>query len=185
MNVKEAILSRRTIRKFEDRDVPFKLLSELVRLAAYAATGANLQPLKFKIAQGAQLCEKLYPCTKWAGYLENGAPEENERPHAYIAVLGDTNIKKQFECEAGAAITNMMLGAEEEGLATCWLGAIDREKIGQILDIPKDLAVVYLLAVGYPAQISRAVPMTDSVKYWQDAEGVINVPKRGIDEILL
>ena len=79
----------------------------------------------------------------------------------------------------------MMLGAEEEGLAACWLGAIDREEIARILDIPDGLTVVYLLAVGYPKQKSRAVQMTGSVKYWQDADGVINVPKRGLDEILL
>lgn len=185
MNVREAILTRRTIRKFENRDVARSLLCGLVELASYAATGANLQPLKFKIADSAELCDRLFPCTKWAGYLEDGTPAPEERPHAYIAVLGDTKIKKQFECDAGAAVTTMMLGAWEQGLATCWLGAIDRDKIARIMDIPQELAVVYLLAVGYPAQESRAVPIQDSVKYWQDADGVINVPKRGLDEILL
>lgn len=40
--------------------------------------------------------------TKWAGYLADGAPKENERPAAYIAVLGDSSIKsnKMYDVEA-------------------------------------------------------------------------------------
>lgn len=185
MNITEAIKARRSIRKFENRCVPHSELVKLVELAGYAATGANMQPLKFKIADTPELCEKLFPCTKWAGYLENGTPCETERPHSYIAVLGDTGIKSAFECDAGAAVTNMMLGAVESGLATCWLGAIERDEIAKILELDEKLKVLYLLAVGYPAQTSRAVAMQDSVKYWQDADGVINVPKRSLDEILI
>ncbi len=111
-------------------------------------------------------------------------PAPNERPLHYIAILGDTSIKKNFETDAGAAITTMMLAAEEMGLATCWLGAIDRDKIKEMLKT--DYQVLYLLAVGYPAQKSKIIDIEDgSIKYFEDENGVINVPKRSLDEIIV
>ena len=185
MNVTDAIKNRRSIRKFTGRRIGRTVLTGLVELARYTATGANMQPLKYMIIDSVKLCNSIFPHIKWAAYLPDGAPKEGERPPAYIAVFGDTTIKAAFECDAGAAITTMMLGAEDTGLATCWLGAINREKISQILDTPQNLKLLYLLAVGYPAQTSRAVEMTDSVKYWENPDGSISVPKRSLEEILL
>lgn len=186
MNVYEAIMKRRTIRKFTGEKIETEKLETLIDCARMAAYGANVQPLKFAIIDGEDILEKIYPCTKWAGYLADGAPKENERPAAYIAVLGDLDIKKSggFETEAGAAVTTMMLAAVEMGLGSCWLGAIDREKIKKILGIADNLNVVYLLALGYPAQESRAVTIKDGdVKYYPDENGVLNVPKRSLDEV--
>ena len=115
------------------------------------------------IVNNSETLQKIYPMTKWAGYLADGAPKENERPAAYIAVLGDSSIKsnKMYEVEAGAAVTTMMLEAVE-------------------------INVVYLLAVGYPKQESKIVDMKDNdVKYYEDENGVINVPKRSLEEILI
>ncbi|MBQ7574016.1 MAG: nitroreductase family protein [Clostridia bacterium] len=188
MNVKEAIEKRRTIRKFEQRAVDKGLLLDMVDCARLSAYGANLQPLKFGIIDDAKRCSELFENIKWAGYLPDGAPKDGEKPMAYIAVLGDTKIKAsaQFECDAGAAVTSMMLYAVDMGLATCWLGAINRENIHGILGLGDDLKVVYLLAVGYPKQESEACDMVDgNVKYYEDENGKIHVPKRSMNEILV
>ena len=80
----------------------------------------------------------------------------------------------------------MMLAAEEMGIASCWLGAIDRAAIKQILGLDDKFEVLYLLALGYPAQKSKAVKMQDaSTKYYLDENGELNVPKRSIEEILI
>ena len=43
-----------------------------------------------------------------------------------------------------------------------------------------------MLAVGYPKQESKIVDMKDNdVKYYEDENGVINVPKRSLEEILI
>lgn len=188
MNVYDAVMNRRTIRKFENKKVDRAQLVKLIDCARMAAYGANVQPLKFAVIDNADTLEKIYPMTKWAGYLTDGAPKENERPSAYIAVLGDTSIKSNgaFEVEAGAAVTTMMLAAVEMGLGSCWLGAIQREDIKKLLKLDDKLDVVYLLAVGYPKQESRAVDMTDGdVKYFEDENGVINVPKRLLSEVII
>lgn len=188
MNVKEAILSRRSIRRFTQEEVPEKKLTELVNLARLAAYGGNTQPLKFKIISDKAALDAVFPTIKWAAYLDNYAPKENERPTAYIAVLGDTSVRagSGFEVEAGAAVTTMMLEAVEMGLASCWLGAIDRNAIKKILNLPENLNVVYLLALGYGAQESKAVDIKDDdVRYYLDDNGVLNVPKRTLNEVLV
>lgn len=188
MNVREAIERRRTIRKFTDRVIDKSDLHELIDCARLAAYGANLQPLKFRTVTEENEVKSVFPHIKWAGYLTDGAPKEGEKPNAYIAILGDTQIKKNgaFETDAGAAITTMMLRATELNLATCWLGAINREKISEILHIPENLNLLYLLAVGEGAQESVACDMTGGdVKYFMGEDNVLNVPKRSLEEIII
>ena len=188
MNVREAIEKRRTIRKFTQRKIDKAELHELIDCARLAAFGANLQPLKFRTITDETEVQKVFPHTKWAGYLQDGTPKEGERPTAYIAILGDATIKKNedFGVDAGAAITNMMLRATELELATCWFGSIDRKAICEILSIPENLRLLYILAVGEAAQESVECEMTDDdVKYFMDENGVLNVPKRSLEEIII
>lgn len=187
MNVKEAIFKRRTIRKFTQHPIDNEKLVELIDCARVAAYGANMQPLKFRIVSEQSELDAVFPCIKWAGYLSDGAPKDGEKPTAYIAVLGDSGIKSAaVECEAGAAVTTMMLEAVEMGLATCWLGAIDRAKIKNALKLSDNLNVAYLLALGYGAQESEICEMSDNnVKYYEDENGTIHVPKRALDEIIV
>lgn len=188
MNVREAIEKRRTIRKFTQRKIDVAELHELIDCARLAAYGANLQPLKFRTVTQKGELSLIFPHIKWAGYLPDGAPRESEMPTAYIAVLGDTSIKQNeaFETDAGAAVTTMMLRATELELATCWLGAINREEISKVLNIPEKLKLLYLLAVGEGAQESVICDMNDSdVKYFMDKDNILNVPKRSLEEIII
>lgn len=181
MNTFDAIKSRRTIRKFTQETVSDDELITIIDAGRLAAFGANMQPLKFSILRNA---DEIYPCTKWAGYLTDWNPAKHERPTCYIAILGDTSIKKTFETEAGSAIANMMLAAVELGLGTCWLGALNRTKLKQILNT--DYEVVYLLAVGHPAQEAKCTDIKDNnIKYFEDKDGIINVPKRTLDEVIV
>ena len=186
MNISEAIKSRRTIRKFTQKKIETEILYELVDMARLAAFPANIQPLKFKVVNDKETCDKIFPFTKWAGYLENGTPKEDEKPVSYIVAVGDTTLKNTFEVEAGAAVTNIMLAAMEKGIGCCWIGAFDKNKTKEILNLSDRYEVLYLVALGYPSQKSRAVDIKDNdVKYFLDKEDVLNVPKRTLEEIIL
>lgn len=181
MNISDAIQNRRTIRKFEQKPVTTDDLYKIIDAGRLAAFGRNLQPLKFAILRNA---DEVYPLTKWAGYLPDWNPSENERPLCYIAVLGDTSMKNNFDIDSGAAITNMMLMAMELDLATCWLGAINKPKLKDMLNTEHD--VLFLLAVGYPNQESKTVVIKDNdIKYFEDENGVICVPKRSLNEVIV
>lgn len=187
MRVYDAIMNRRSIRKFSQTPILHEDLLELVKCAGMAAYPANIQPLKFALVEEPEKLAEIFSCTKWAGYLENGTPQENQRPTAYLVILGDTSIKKgsDLQVETGAAGMTILLAAQERGIATCWLGALNRERLTEILQLPEHLVVKDVIALGYPAQKSRAVPMQDGdVKYYQDENGTINVPKRSLEEIL-
>jgi len=186
MNVYDAIKLRRTIRKFTQEPLNHSDLMKLVDCARMAPYGANLQPLKYMIITDADVLRDIYPLTKWAGYLD-WEPSENERPTAYIAIINDTDIKPtaNTECDSGAAVMSMILAAEEMGIGSCWLGALQRDKIKELLGLNKKYDITYLLALGYPAQGGKEVEMADSVKYYFTENGNVRVPKRSMDEVLL
>ena len=186
MHVHEAIQKRRSIRKFAQKSVNHEYLVTLVDQARMAASAANQQPLKYAVLDDHKLLEKIFPCVKWAGYLPEWNPTPTEAPPAYIAVFGDTALKNSFEVDAGAAITTMMLSAVEMGLATCWLGAIDRAALAGLLGFDSSLHLLYLLAVGYPDQKGKPCPMeSNDCKYFFDERGTLCVPKRGLSSILI
>ncbi len=186
MEVIKAIEERRSIRKFKDTPIDKEKLKTLVNCARLAAFPANIQPLKFGIISEKRICDDIFPFTKWAGYLEDGAPKESERPTAYIAVWGDEEIKQNFEVEAGAAVTNILLAAHEMGIASCWIGALNREGLKRVFDLPEKFKLLYLVALGYGAQESRVINMKEGdVKYFMGDDNVLRVPKRTMEEVLI
>lgn len=188
MKVYDAIHHRRSIRKFEQKPIPQEALLRLVDSARVAPYPVNLQPLKFALIQEEEKRNAIFPATRWAGYLEDGAPKIEERPMAYLALLGDISLKPggDFSVEKGIAGATITLAAMEEGLGSCWLGALDRDTITQILDLPSHLELLDLIALGYPMQQSEVVPLRDgSVKYYLNESGTLQVPKRDLQEILL
>ena len=94
MDIRDALLNRRSIRKFEQKRIPEKDLEMLIDYARIAATGANLQPLKFVLVEREELLGQVFSCTKWAGYLPEAAPQPGEEPMAYIAILTDQGERR-------------------------------------------------------------------------------------------
>ncbi len=187
MNVTDAIIQRRTKRKYTTDKVSHNDLITLVEYTRYAPMPANLQPLKYVLIEDESLVKKVFSHTKWSGYHPENAPSVNEMPSAFIAMLGDADIKSNgiFEVDAGIAGTIISLVAEELGLSSCWLGAIDREEIAKLLNLKDNMKLLYLIAVGYSEQEARAIDADGDIKYFTDANGVLNVPKRKLDEIII
>lgn len=185
MKVADAIISRRTKRKYTKERVSRDLLETLAGYARFAPTGANLQPLKYAVIDGKK-AEEVFPYTKWSGYHPEDAPNTSEKPPAYIAVLGDNEIKKNgsFEYEAGAATAVICLAAEEMGLSTCILGAINRDEIKKLLNLDEKYSLLYLVAVGYSNQKATFCDAENDIKYFTKAD-VLTVPKRTLGEIIV
>ncbi|MFX0099116.1 MAG: nitroreductase family protein [Candidatus Hodarchaeota archaeon] len=187
MDFKELVYKRRTIRRFKQEPVSLEILKDLVDLGRVAPAGGNNQAVEYIIITNQGIREKLFPLVKWAGGLppEMRTPEENRRPMAYIVVLLNTTIKKGGDHDVGAAVENILLGAANVGLGTCWMGAIDRKKIHSLLDIPKSHEVKHVISIGYPDEESVMEEYKDSFKYWKDDSGKMHVPKRSLDDVIL
>ena len=186
MSIYELILKRRTIRSFKPEQVTEELLNKLGNAGRLAPSGANLQPLEFIVVNNSELVNKVFPSLKWAGYIAPaGNPPEGKRPTAYVIVLINTEIRSQGgEVDAAAAIENMILAALEDGVGSCWLGAIDRDKLRTLFNIPQNYRVDSVLALGYPDESPVLEEVTDSIKYWKDENGVLHVPKRKLSDVV-
>ncbi|HEX9973263.1 MAG TPA: nitroreductase family protein [bacterium] len=186
MNVYDLILKRRTIRRFKQQPIAEPILKKFVNAGRLAPSGANLQPLEFIVVNDPELVEQIFPAVKWAGYIAPaGDPPEGARPVAYILVLINTAIKpKHGEVDAAAAIENMILAALDEGIGSCWMGAIDREQLRVMLSIPPKYDIDSVLSLGYPDESPVIKDMENSIRYWKDEKGVLHVPKRKLEDII-
>lgn len=185
MELFDLIKTRRSIRKFSTEPITESELEQLVELARYAPAAANVQPLKYAVINEKAVCNKIFPHTRWAKLLgERGTPKNGEEPTAYIAVM--TSIKERLNTEADAAfaIQNIVLAAWAKGIGSCILGAIDRQKIAEIINMPNGYEITYIVALGYPAQSSIAEDACDSVAYYMDDNGTVHVPKRKLEDIM-
>jgi nitroreductase len=187
MNIYDLILKRRTIRKFKQREIEYRILERLVNAARFAPSASNLQPLKYIIVDNPEDVNKVFKNVKWAAYIASeGTPAEDERPTAFIVILADTEIKKGgYELDIGAAAQNIFLAALEEGIGSCWMGAINRDNIRKILNIPERYIINTVIALGYLGENPVAEDEKGSIKYYKDEYGVLHVPKRRLEDIII
>jgi len=186
--IEELVRRNRSYRRFyENRVIEKETLQELINLARLSPSSANLQPLKYIISNTPEKNSLIFPCLAWAGYLKEWpGPQEGERPSAYIIILGDTEITRNFGCDHGIAAQSILLGATEQGLNGCILGSVQREKLSKSLNIPGRYEILLVVALGTRREtvVLEEVSNND-IKYWRDEKGVHHVPKRSLSEIIL
>lgn len=188
MTVRDLVLKNRSYRRFHETVALSEAqLKDLVDLARLAACGGNKQALRYVLSCDAKTNARIFPCLKWAAYLQEWAgPQEGERPSAYILILGDTGVSQAFGCDHGIAAENILLGAVELGLGGCILGAIKRDELRTALTIPSQYEILLVLALGKPRETVVLDPVTDgNIKYWRDSRDWHHVPKRTLNEIIL
>lgn len=187
MDFEEIIYKRRTIRRFKQKPLSIDLLKKLVDFARVAPIARNIQGLEFIIVHNEKNREELFPLIRWASSLpeDQRTPEEGRKPTAYFVVLVNTNIKKTYyNFDVGAAVENILLGAINFGLGCCWMGAIDRDKIRELFNIPEYFEITHVISLGYPDEESIMEPYEGSFDYWKDEKGLMHVPKKEINEII-
>jgi len=181
----EKIVSRRTIRRYKQKDVPEEVLMRCVDAARLSPSAANLQPLKYVIVNDEKLLRDVSSTLRWASYLSEYQLGKKEMPRAYIIILLDKRIREEPGHDAGIAAMSISMVAYDEGLGSCILGAIDRERLREILKIPENLEILLVVSLGYPAERSVVDKMrADDVKYWLDDDRVLHVPKRDLKSIV-
>jgi len=185
MEVYETIVKRRTIRRFQNKKIPYQTLEKCVDAARLAPSAANLQPCEYLVIDEENLLDKVFATLKWAGYIPDGKPPKLEEPKAYIVVLINKEVKTEgFQHDVGFAVENIILTALEEGIGSCCFGAINRKALRKNLNIPVKYIIDLVVALGYPKESPLEEPFEDSIKYWKDEKGILHVPKRGLKEIL-
>ncbi len=187
--IRDFIKRNRSYRRFhEDVDIKLDTLKELVDLTRLSASAMNAQPLKYTLSCERHRNSLIFPHLVWATFLKTWAgPTEGERPSAYIIILGDTEISRFWDYDAGIAAQSIMLGATEKALGGCMLANIKRDGLRKALKIPPRYEILIVLALGKPKEkvMIEEVGTDGNTRYWRDDEGVHHVPKRPLDEIII
>jgi len=187
--IKELIKKNRSVRRFyEEYLISLETLEGLVDLARLSPSAGNLQPLKYILSNTPERNEKILSCLSWAAYLKDWpGPEKGERPSAYLVILGDREISKNFLCDHGIAVQSILLGAREQGLGGCIIGSINRKMLSELLNIPGRFEILLVTALGKPREevLLEEVREGGSIRYWRDDRGVHHVPKRRLRDIII
>jgi nitroreductase len=188
-SLRDLVLRNRSYRRFdESHQVSHETLVELIGLARCTPSAANRQPLKYILSADQQTNDRIFPCLAWAAYLKDWeGPAPGERPTAYIIILIDETITKDWWCDDGIVAQTMLLGAVEKGLGGCMIGSINRERLRQELDIADHLKIRLVVALGKPAEQVALEDLESGgdIRYWRDKEGVHHVPKRTLAELII
>jgi nitroreductase len=187
--IKELVYKNRSYRRFyQNEKIEMETLEELVDLARHSACGMNLQSLKYVLSCDPQINALIFKRLGWAGYLKDwkGAPE-GEKPAAYVVLLGDTSIYKDFFCDHGIACQSILLGAVEKGLGGCILATINRDGLRKDLTVNDKYQILLVVALGKPREEVKVeyIETGGDIKYWRDKNSVHHVPKRPLQEIIV
>ena len=187
--IKELVYKNRSYRRFyQNEKITMATLEELVDLARHSACGGNLQSLKYILSCNPQTNDVIFKRLGWAAYLKDWkGPSEGEKPSAYIVLLGDTSIYKDFFCDHGIACQSILLGAVEKGLGGCIFGTINRDGLAKDLSIDEKLQILLIIALGKPQETVKVeyIETGGDIKYWRDENSVHHVPKRPLQEIIV
>jgi nitroreductase len=187
--IRDLVLKNRSYRRFhEEVDIKIGTLKELVDLARLSASAMNAQPLKYILSCDRRRNSLIFPHLVWATLLKTWhGPAEGERPSAYIVILGDTEISRFWDHDAGIAAQSILLGATENGLGGCMIANIQKESLRTALNIPERYEILLVLALGRPGEkvVVEKLESDGNTKYWRDSEDVHHVPKRPLDEIII
>ena len=188
MKIYELVRKNRSYRRFnESVRLGYDKLIALVDLARHSASGTNRQALKYLLYNRVEDCNRIYPYTRWAGFLKDwDGPEEGERPSAYIIILGDKSIADNYFVDHGIAAQSILLGATEMGYGGCMIASVDRKGLINEIGLPEQFEILLIVALGKPVEKVVIEDIKDNkYEYWRDKNKVHHVPKRTLEELII
>ena len=188
MEVYEAIMNRRSVRKFDGAAVERPVIERIIAAASAAPSSRNTQPWHFHVTTGATrdaVCGVTALSTvHLQEYLDMLPPTDYEAAERFFASLGsapvvivvsvpvpeDEPARINDTLGTGCAIENLMLAAFAEGLGCCnitfsfWV----RDKLSDLLDLPDDREIISLVLLGHPAEIPEPIVRRSDVATYLD-----------------
>ena len=173
MEALEAIHTRRSIRKYEQKPVPGEMIREVLSAAMMAPTARDERPWRFVVIDDRALLGELPAVCP-------NAPMAAAAPVA-ILVCGDLSLEKSpgyWVIDCAAAVENMLLAAHALGLGAVWCGVYPREPrvegLRRLLNVPKGVNPHSLVLLGYPAEERQSGPRYDAARVRRNGWCVLN-----------
>lgn len=187
--IKELVMKNRSYRRFyQEKKIDIETLKDLIDLGRLAASGRNVQALRYIISNKEDMNKNINECIVWGGYYKGWiTPKEGERPSSYIVVVADKNVGNYSMLDEGISAENILLGAVEKGLGGCIIKNINKEKLKKVLNLDEKYEIAFVLPIGYPKEevVIEEINSDEDIKYWRDENEVHHVPKRRLDDVII
>jgi len=164
----ELIETRRSIRSYKDQEIEEDKLNYILQAFRKAPSAKNLQPWKLIVIKNKKVIKDIAIACNNQTFMEEApviiaacAKEEE----AYGVMGGYMN---SYPIDIAIALEHLILAATEKGLGTCWIGAFKEQLVKDILGVPKNVKVVALTPLGYPAREASSrgrKPLTEIISY--------------------
>jgi len=152
MNVKEALLARRSVRKFTQESVSDAMIDELLHAAMSGPSARNMRPWAFYVVTQEEALEKLRGASRFT----------NIHAPLAIVVCGDLAralpkaLAQYWVQDCSAATENILLSAVGMGLGAVWCGVYPKapaqEKVTKLLELDEKKIPLGILFIGHPAE---------------------------------
>lgn len=160
MTVLEAIRKRYSCRAYQDRKIEREKLDTIFEAARLAPSARNMQDWRFVVVTDEEIKRQVAATTN--------RPTVFEKAGAIVAACSNSDYVMRCgqaiaPIDVAISLEHICLQATELGLGTCWIGSFDPVQVAQILDIPDDIAIIELMAIGYPAD-SKPEPKREPIE---------------------
>jgi nitroreductase len=170
MTVTEALIQRRSVRKFDDRPVPREILERILELTLTAPSSKNSRSSRFMVIDKPELLAKIAEMRDFGSAFVAAAP-------CGVLILGDVETDLWVD-NAAISATVLQLAAQEAGLGSCWVhvngrarkaaepdGETAADYLRTFLPITEGWAPLCFVALGYAANPHRPhTPQDDADK---------------------
>jgi nitroreductase len=150
MDTLEAIFTRKSVRRYQDKEVPDDIIEKITHAGMSAPSAGNAQPWHFIIVTDKKTLKTIPEVSK-------NSEMAKDAPLA-ILVCGDQKLEKARDYwvqDCSAASMNMLLAAHTLGLGAVWTGVYPMEDVMAgmkiLLDLPDNIIPFSLIIIGYPA----------------------------------
>ncbi|MCI9363889.1 MAG: nitroreductase [Oscillospiraceae bacterium] len=158
----DLIKCRYSCRKYDSRPVEREKIQACIEAARLAPSACNSQPWYFAAVCDWELARKIGATTQQYEGINRFA----DQPPVFITVWedvaqlmpqisGDLDSQHYAPGDVGMAVSYLTLAAADMGLGTCIMGIFDEAVIRDLLHVPQEKKLRYVVAVGYPGAGSR------------------------------
>jgi len=150
----EVIISRKSVRSFQDKKIPEEILNNMMEVARLSPSFQNRQCWRFVVVRDKNIIKDL---ALRSGMISKVNFFIKDAPVVIVACAdpsksGTINNQNYYLVDTAIAFQQMMLSAWNHGIGSCWLAAFSELKVREILNIPQNIRVVALSPFGYPKE---------------------------------
>lgn len=150
MDFYELIRSRESIRNYDPANpVDITIIKRILEAGSLAPSAANRQPFRFLVISTESMLKKVRPCYSREWF--------QDAPHILIVVgnvdeawTRSSDGYNSLETDVAIAMDHMILAAEQEGVATCWIAAYDPVILKVAISIMSHEKIFAITPLGYP-----------------------------------